>query len=131
MNLWQAARCKKINLAYKFTISSKSINNSLVNYLPIALAKKFKRTEHELFYISFQTNKWATHIKTFMAIRFISIKALGLLLKDSFFDPQSFGFPLLFPVRVERLFINWSVGFFPQFLTRLGDFLLTYIRSYL
>ena len=36
----------------------------------------------------------------------IGIKALRLLLKDSFFDPQSFGFPPPFSVRVGRFFIN-------------------------
>ena len=92
------------------TISSKSINDSLVDCLLTALARKLKRTEPELFYLGFRPGKWATHIETFMTIgAAINIKALRLLLKDYFFDPRSFGFPPPSPVRVGRFFINWSV----------------------
>lgn len=96
--------------------------------LQMALARKLKRTEFELFYLGLWSSEQATHIRTFMAIKAISIKALALLLKDSFFDLRSFSFLPLSPVRIKRFFINWSVNFPSHFFTRLKGFLLTYIR---
>lgn len=96
--------------------------------LQMALARKLKRTGLELFYHGLWSSERATHIRTFMAIKAISIKAFALLLKDFFFDLLSFSFLLPSPVRVKKFFINWSVNFPPHFFTRLKGFLLIYIR---